>query len=51
MKHKKSSFFFLSHLWYSVRAREWIRDQHFLHFLAKLLRCILIGGQVSQPGR
>nr|DAJ83684.1 MAG TPA: ARS binding protein 2 [Caudoviricetes sp.] len=23
------------HLCYSVRAREWIRDQHFLHFLAK----------------
>nr|DAM38924.1 MAG TPA: ARS binding protein 2 [Caudoviricetes sp.] len=22
-------------MWYAVRAREWIRDQHFLHFLAK----------------
>nr|DAL83688.1 MAG TPA: hypothetical protein [Caudoviricetes sp.]DAY53282.1 MAG TPA: hypothetical protein [Caudoviricetes sp.] len=51
MKYKKSSFFFLSHLWYSVRTREWIRDQHFLHFLTKLLRCILISGQVSQPDR
>nr|DAL71532.1 MAG TPA: hypothetical protein [Caudoviricetes sp.] len=26
LKYKKSSFFFLLHLCYSVRAREWIRD-------------------------
>nr|DAU02468.1 MAG TPA: hypothetical protein [Caudoviricetes sp.] len=22
-------------MWYAVRAREWIRDQHLLHFLVK----------------